>query len=333
MFVDLGDISLRSGEVVQAAVVQAPDATWAARIEAMLQHKGEPWVWQNGELLRRDVGVDARFFLLHRGGAPFANIMLVEFAGVALLAHVWTEPPDRGIGASSILLEHVLADFRARGGRAVFLSTDFDSPPWRYYLRRGFVPVETGSGHMAFYASSQNEFERQWFCAESAVVEPLDWRHWPAAAPLFLGAPGGIARLIGSSLLGRMSGEGPLLSLLHRQSQRHPTDQSPTASVLRAENSPAVLGLASRHPHPLWPDVEILDVFCHPSWWDRANDLVRSLQGRRGVRTLAYCDALQTEKRFLLEPTGFQEIARLPRWLRPSAKDAPPIDVSLLLQE
>lgn len=296
----------------------------------MLQHKEEPWSWQNRTLLREETGVEARFYVLHRDGTPFANIMLVETNGAALLGHVWTEPRDRGTGASSLLMDHAQRDFAARVGKAIFLGTEFESAPWHYYRRRGFTPVEDGSGYMAWYVASRDEFERAWFGSGAAIVEPLAWPHWPAAAPLFLGEAGGVARLTASPLFGRASSEGPLLPLLREQTRcSAPT----TAAVLRDESSAAVLGLACRLPHPIWPATDTLDLFCHSRWWHRAAELLAAVNGEAPGCTVAYCDASQPEKREALESFGFRETARLPRWLKPAPTHAPSIDVSIFLRE
>ena len=324
---------LRTGEAVSAAVVNAPDADWAERIETMLVHKGDPWNWQNSELLRRDTGLVANFFVLHRDRVPFANIMLVEAGGAALLGHVWTAPADRGTGASSLLMTRALEDFSARAGRAIFLGTEFDGPAWRYYRRRGFEPVEPAGGYMELYRQPRAEFERSWFGATNAIVEPLDWPHWPAAAALCLGDFGDVVRLAAVKLIGRRSSEEPLLPLIREARQRRAAGAPSMAVVLRDAAGPAVLGLACRQPHPLWPDAEILDVFCHPQWWTRADELIEAVSRKGACRTIAYADANQTGKRVVLERAGFRETTVLPHWVSCAAAGGGRIDVSVFTGE
>jgi GNAT superfamily N-acetyltransferase len=332
MYHEIAQVALRTGERVIAARVRGPDADWAPRIEKLLEHKGEPWNWQNRALLRGETGLDASFFLLHRAGRPFAHVMIAACGGVGLLAHVWTEPADRGAGASSLLLDAALREFREQGGKALFLGTDPGSLAWHCYRRRGFVPLEVDSGTMAWHRASPTEFDRDWFDAAEAAAEPLAWPHWPASAPLFLVAGGGAARLVGSPLFGRSLPEGPLLPLLRAQSVREPS-APPAAVVLRSRGSAAVLGFACRSPHPLWPETEILDVSCHPRWWQCAPDMLAALRvpPASDVRTLAFCDELQREKRALFVAAGFRELARLPGWLRRGVRDSRRVDVSMLL--
>ncbi|MGH7996825.1 MAG: GNAT family N-acetyltransferase [Opitutaceae bacterium] len=328
----LGPATLRTGEVADAAVIEAPDPDWAERIERMLRHKGDPWNWQNSELLRRPCGLAARFFILHRAGIPFSNIMLAEDAGVALLGHVWTEPADRGGGASSLLMRAALDDFEGRGGRAIFLGTEFDSEPWRYYRRRGFEAVEPGSGYMARYGESAEEFERAWFGGAQALVEPLDWTHWPAAAPLCLGGFPGLVRLAAGQLIGRISSEGALLPLIRDARRRRESCQGGGPVVLRDAAGPAVLGIASRLPHPLWPDTDIVDLFCHPRWWPRAADLLAAIPNAGARRAVAFADAGEPARRAALESAGFRGIAVLPAWVRRAASGAEMADVAMLVR-
>ena len=107
MYEGLGHVVLATGEQVEVGVVIGPDAEWTERLERLLGHKGEPWNWQNRQVLTTDVGIGSRFYVLHRGGMPFANIMIAELSGVGILAHVWTKPEDREKGACSNLMRVV----------------------------------------------------------------------------------------------------------------------------------------------------------------------------------------------------------------------------------
>ena len=332
MYRELGTVKLKSGEMVETAVIRAPDLAWADRLEQMLLHKGDPWNWQNTELLRVETGVKASFFVMHRGGVPFSNIMLVETAGVALLGHVWTELPDRRTGANAILMDLLLEDFRQQNGRAIFLGTGYDSPPFHYYRRRGFEPVEPGSGYMGRYSQQREVFDRTWFGATEAVVEPLDWPHWPVSSPLFLGPFDGVVRIAATQLIGRIS-EGPLLPLIREARHARAAGKSSGTCVLRDAAGPAMLGLASRQLHPLWPNTDIVDIFCHPRWWHRAPDLLQSLPASMAASSVAYCDTTHVAKREILEQAGFVERAVLPQWVFATPLENSRVDVSIFVRQ
>ena len=324
---------LRTGETVELALIRAPNDAWAERIETMLRHKGDPWNWQNSELLRRESGVTATFFLLHRDGVPFSNIMLVEKAGAGILGHVWTSPADRRAGASTILMEVLLEDFRRRGGRALVLGTDFDRAPWHYYRSHGFEPVEPESGYMALYPDSRDAFERAWFNATEAVVEPLDWPHWPAAAPLFVGDFEGVVKIAAAGLIGRRSSEEPLLPLIHEERHQREVGGPGCARVLRDASGSAVLGLACQRGHALWPDTTVVDVYCHPRWWHRVAELLAELPAAApGARLVAYADSKHAAKCAVLQQAGFVETSRLPRWVKAAAKGDARVDVTVFVR-
>ncbi len=331
MQIDLPSATLRSGERVAAAIIEGPDPAWADRLERLLLHKGDPWTWENTELLRESTGVGARFYILHRDGRPFSNVLLTETAGVAMLGHVWTEPPDRRTGASSILMEALMADFRKRRGRAIFLGTDYDTPPWHYYHRRGFEAVEPGSGYMELYVEPRADFERAWFGATETVIERLDWKHWATSTPLCIGGFEGAVRLAGVQLVGRICSETPLLPLIREERRRQRTGDPSRACVLRDAAGPGVLGIACRRPHPLWPYTDLLDVYCHPAWWHRAAEMCATVSFGAAKRTLAYADSAHARKCAILREAGLEPAATLPQWA-PVPSDAPRVDVTVFAQ-
>jgi hypothetical protein len=308
-------VSLRSGEQVALTVVRAPDPQWAGVIEPMLQHKGPPWTWQNAELLRAETGLVTRFYVLHRDRAPFANIMLVETNGVALLGHVWTEAADRGGGASGRLMERLLADFEQRQGRAIFLGTDPDSAPWHFYRRRGFEPIEEGSGCMARYWQPREQFDAEWYASGELRIESLDWRHWVAACPLASSGFPGLVRLAATGLIGRRLSEGPFLPLLQEQRRCRAAGEADCAVVLTGAGG-AVHGWASCLADPCWPHLSMLDLYCSPAGWPEAEGLIRAVLHSRAGRLVAYADAGFTAKESALRSTGFQPVATLPGWIR-----------------
>jgi GNAT superfamily N-acetyltransferase len=322
-------VTLRSGEDVELAVIRTPNPVWAERIERMLLHKGEPWNWENTELLRRHTGCDTTFFVLHRDGAPFANIMLMMSGQVGLLGHVWTEPRDRGGGASSVLMDALLRDYRERCGQALFLGTEFDRMPWHYYRRRGFEPVEPGSGYMESYVDSRAAFEDSWFGAvRHTIIEPLDWRHVVAAVPLFLSAGGGAVRVATTRLFGRRISDEALLVHLRDDRERKAGGLPASACVLRDRDGLAVVGFAGWRPDPLWPAIIIVDVFCHPVWWRHAGELIEALRLPADSTAVAYADSNDSVKHSVLAAAGFSLMGRLPRAVSP-APGAAPIDVTL----
>lgn len=309
MYKELGQISLASGERVEIGVVTGPDSAWAEPLEKLLGHKGDLWNWQNHQVLQVDVGIYARFYVLHREGIPFANIMTAECSGVGILGHVWTKPEDREKGACSALMSALLEDFISREGKALFLGTGFDSIAYHIYTSFGFKSVEAKSGFMEWYATSKSKFEGTYFKKEETEIQPVGWVHWPSAPALFLGDFPGVIRCAPLRLMGRESSEGPLLPLLRDDEKRQAGDGRSHAMVLRNQATTAVVGFTAWDWHPLWGDACLVDVYCHPNYWNEAGNLLRSLALPEAEHYLAYSDIDCRQKTKILRDEGFFQTA------------------------
>lgn len=311
MYKELKSVVLSSGEHVECGIIVGPDIEWANRLEALLFHKGEPWNRQNSIVLRNDVGIGNRFYVLHRGGNPFANSMISEFAGVGILAHVWTNPEDRGKGACSKLMGIQIEEFRSRQGKALFLFTEFDSTAYRLYQKLGFSSVETGSGFMEWYASSKDEFYSAYFKKAKTEVQPLKWKHWPSSLALFMGNFPGVIRSAPLKLIGRQSTQTPLLPFLLDSETPQTCGENPQIVVLQNTETSAVAGLAVWDWDPLWEDTCVVDVFCHPDYQDKALQLFSSLILPKANRYVAYCETNFEQKIQVLSKMGFTQTAIL----------------------
>lgn len=336
MYQKLDTVTLRSGESVEAGVVIGPDPVWAERLVKLLWHKGDPWNWQNAQVLERELGIDVFFYVLHRDGKPLANIMTIENAGVGLFGHVWTEPADRQKGASSLLMALQMQHFVEHGGQALFLGTGYNSVAYHLYARFGFQSVEAESGYMAYYRRSQADFTARYFArpanTHDLVIQPLHWPHWPASAPLFLGDFPGVVRSVRAGIFGRASSEGGLLPLLLEGEAQRKARQPATTMVLQNQINGAILGLATYHDHPLWPETYLLDLYCHPAYWTEAPALLAALQLPTELRTVTYADSEDQAKQALLVAQGFQSVATLPHWLTATASHNHQVDVLIFVR-
>ena len=312
MYESLGQIELKTGEQVELGLVRCPDLEWAEPVEKLLEHKRGVWNWQNTQVLRQETGIEVYFYLLHRQGVPFANIMTAELEGVGHLGHVFTRPEDRRKGAVSQLMTAQMAHFRARQGRALFLGTGYDSPAYHIYRAQGFESIEPRSGYMAYFASSPDAFEADYFAGGAIAIQEVSWKHWPASAPLFTGDFPGVVRCAPLRLFGRNSTEGPFLDLIHDEGERRENDQAPRVRVLVQQRSRAVVGLAMWDWDPLWPETCLVDVYCHPHYWGEAPALLESLALPEAERFLAYADTTGPEKQQNLKAAGYRQTGQYP---------------------
>lgn len=320
MFRDLGCVDLKTGERVGVGIVHGPDEAWAARIEPLLAHKGDPWNWQNSEVLRRDTGMDARFYILHREGVPFANILTAVVNGAGLLGHVWTNPEDRRKGAIAALMPLLIEDFLASGGTALNLGTGYDTAPFHIYRRFGFEGIEPLSGYMTLYKGGKAEFEATYFGAGPREIGPVAWRDWPVLPFLFLNDFPGVVRCVPMGIVGRVSSEAGVLPILHGSRQ---------ASVLRHAITGAALGFATCAPDRLWAETYLADVYCHPNEWERAPELLEALALPAGSRCMAYTDAMCPTKADALKAAGFEPAGSLENWVASDAAGTGRVDVRI----
>ncbi len=310
MFTDLGSITLRNGEKVSAGVVVCPDLDWVSRLKRLLGHKPNLYNWQISELVEKDLGLEARFFILHREEKPFANITTAERFGSGFFGHVWTDEADRKKGASSELMKILLEDCRTRGTQALFLGTGYDSVAFHFYRKYGFESLVEKSGAMALYTESPEAFDRSYFPDSEILITDFDWCHWPSSAALFAGNYPGIIRSCGNQLFGRQITEGPFLKLLNRILLEGGEKPCP-AVVMECTETHAMAGFASHTPHPFWPRTTVVDLFCHPRYWKRADELLEALVLPDACKTLVYADEECTEKILVLESAGFRKTAVL----------------------
>jgi GNAT superfamily N-acetyltransferase len=304
VYESLGTVRLRNGEDVEAGVVHGPDGEWADRVEDLLSHKHGVWRWQNAECLRQDLGIDIAFYVLHRAGVPFANILTATLGGVGHFGHVYTREADRRQGAATQLMGLQMEHFRGAGGRALYLGTGFDSSAYHIYHGHGFRSLESGSGQMEYYSDRRESFHADWFAQGPVEIQGTSWGHWPTTGPLFTADLPGTIRCAPLGLLGRASTEGAWLRLLH-------TD--PARARVLAAGAGAVVGAAVWGEHPQWPQTTLVDVFCHPSFWEWGAELLGSLELPPTERCVAVSDDGCPTKGDILAAAGFASAAQLPQ--------------------
>jgi GNAT superfamily N-acetyltransferase len=332
MYQSLGQVALKSGERVEAGVIDCPDAEWASRIEALLGHKGESWRWQNRSCARENLSIDARYYLLHRDGEPFANMLTATHRGVGHFGHVFTIPEERRKGAAHQLMGLLMEDFRQRDGLALFLGTRFDSPAYHIYRRHGFEGFAPGSGQMEYYADGDAEgFRQEYFAASGqAQTGPPQWRHWPASGTLFTATFPGVVRCPSLGLTGRASTEGPFVAVL-RRAARSLEDKVSSYTVIseRAETG-AVVAVARCSAHPLWSSKLLVDLYGHPDAEQEMVACVSALESVTDAPCVSYSDGNQAREA-ALTAVGFKSGPNLPEWIPDFSGDA--VDVTVWHRE
>lgn len=315
---NLGQIILKDKTTCDVLRVQGPDAEWADKIEEMLGHKAPMYQWANQSMLRRPLGFGSYFYVVVVDSFPIANIKTMELQGVGILGDVYTRPQYREKGAASQLMKILMDDFKARGGKALYLGTGFGGAPYRMYQKFGFSSVVENSGGMAYFSSG--DFAQEYFCEGPAKLQPLGWRHYPTSSALFMAPVPGVVRCAPQQLFGQRNSEGSMVKLLAELQKDAPT----CAVVGLQKDNGALVGLAMWDADPLWPSTARVDVFCHPHFWEHGaamlETVIKSIPPSMR-QYIAFGDDQCPQKETVLLNAGFQQSAILSRWILANEKE------------
>lgn len=308
MIKELGAVVLRSGGKCRFIRVLGPDVTWSDRIKPFLAHKGFPWRWQIAMTLEHDLSpLEAYYYLALVGDEVAGSFCTFEYGGAGILGHVFTSPAHRRKGICSSIMDLQMADYRSRGGKALFLHTGYDSPAYHIYKSRGFQSVYNESGFMEYYADGIDAFEELYSSTDETKIRKNDWRDWPGLTGLMSQRAGSHLRMVAMNILGRQTMEGPYLIFKKRQEE----DRSSSMSIIENQNR-LVCGYASKIPDKRFPGTWIFDLFVHPSHIERAADLAQSLSADpENGKVQSYVEIANEVKIQALEAVGFTREAKL----------------------
>ncbi len=316
MYERLGEAALKSGERLEIGLVTAPDGDLGPGIRALLGHKGPTWREHIRAALEGEAdSLETRFYLGLLEGAPVANVMTVERHGVGILGHVFTQPEHRRKGIIREVMQRQMDHFRSRGGHVLTLGTGFESPPYWIYHSFGFRSLQ--GGFMRYETDPESDFVERWFVPGPARVEQAAWGHWPLLALTASYPATDFLRSVVWRMYGIGNLEGPYVEFMATRS----ADPGVLGVVLETESG-AVAGCATVVPLPLWPGVRLLDVFAHPQYEDRMEELIRGLSLPAG-RIAAYADVGDTPRTRALQAAGFTYEATLPGMLRTGEESRP----------
>lgn len=307
---DLGAVTLKSGEQARLVHIVAPEPAWTERILPFLAHKGEPWMWPMKLALNEGLpGTRMSFFECVLDGDIVGNITTVDANGIGMLQHVFTNPDHRRKGICRFLMQVLVDDFTSRGGRAMYLGTGYDSPPFWIYHSFGFRSIEA-SGAMKWLPDPQ--FEAEHFGPGETTVRDTEWRDWGELQALYQGEQGWYLRGLFFNHTGHSSYEGTYPAM------RGAMDQGRLQQVkVLVKADGAVMGHALVGVQSWWRgEPYVLDCFVHPSFTGDTEKLLRAVALPTDRKVQCYCDAEASEKMAALAAVGFEREAVLPRQIR-----------------
>jgi GNAT superfamily N-acetyltransferase len=312
MEIDRGNVALKNGETAQLRQIVAPEPGWRERCLPFLAHKGHTWMWAM-ETAFDDAqpGMRTSFFVCLLDGEIVGNITTVEALArpVGMLQHVYTNPDHRRKGICQALMQVLVADFVARGGRAMFLGTGYDSPPFWIYHSFGFRPIgETGSMRWL----PDEDFAASYFAPGEVSVRDTVWPDWPCLDALYRITEGWYLRGCAFSQYGHSSFEGAYPNMMEGLREGHIVQ----VKVL-AKADGAVMGHAMITTMGQWPGRPyLLDFFVHPNFEDQAVKLLQGLDLPVDRKVHCFSDAEAPGRMTALEAAGFQQEAVLKDQLR-----------------
>jgi GNAT superfamily N-acetyltransferase len=308
MHQSLSQAALKSGEVLEILLVEAPDEEYQGTVLSLLSHKGELRQWQFEEdFAGRGAGLRSRYYLGFIGGQAVANISVWESGVTGDLGHVYTVEQHRRKGVCRALMGAQMEDFRSRGGQFLVLGTGYDTPPYHIYKSFGFESMQPGSGSMSYLRAPA--FFEEFFAPGEVECAPLEWRDLGTVCALMALPQGDWLRSKGARRFGPTCYEAAFVADM--QGLRQGRLQ---ARVAR-KGSGAVVACAVLRPDAEWGGQSwLLDLCAHPAFAGCAEEVLRGFAWP-GEKVLCYLDA-DSPAREGLKEAGFVQEGRLAGLLR-----------------
>ena len=292
----------------------APDDGRAPLVRPILAHKSSREQWHLDEVFAGRVSpLQTRFYLGLLNEQPVCNIMVSEHDGIGIVSHVYTVPEHRRKGIARLVMTEQMADFQARSGRYLTLSTGFDTHPYYLYHDFGFRSVVPESGHMKFMENAAYEAEhfRDDENGEARVI-PGDWKHWPSLNVLCALAGPPYLRNVGLGHIGPRMFEGAYLGLMK---QTREEDDVQVRLVVTERG--AVVGYATLVPDIRWRgETVLLDLAVHSAFKAQLKPLLESFALPAGRKVLCHVEPEDGPKTAALEGAGFVHEATLRQQFR-----------------
>ena len=245
------------------------------------------------------------------GETTVGNITVVESLDrpVGILQHVYTNPDHRRKGICDHLMQALTDDFRARGGRAVYLGTGYDTPPYHIYESFGFQG-RGETGKMNWFV--EDDFLARYFTPGPTVVRDTNWGDWPLLEALHAIMDGWYLRSFTMEQYGHSDYEHVYPAV------REAMQEGAIGAVKElVKEDGAIVGHAYLARWSKWPGAPwLLEFFIHPSFYADGEKLLRAMPLPDDVKVCAMADGAASERVQLLEACGFTREGILKRQIK-----------------
>lgn len=300
MYDKLAEMELKTGEAMEIGVVTTPDQAHAEEIKKFLGHKPGNCGWHIEQCVNERLdALETRFYVGKLRGKVIVNIMTIENRGIGTLGHVFTLPEQRQKDACKSVMAHQMADFRGRGGRALYLGTAYKSRAYYIYSSFGFESVFPGAGFMKHYVIE--DFDKDYFGLASVHAKNVEWRDWPRLTALTGIVEGDYLRSIEWGIYGPANFEGGFLDFkqaLEKGEIYH------DAKLLESDAG-AIVGVGTVSWDGRWcTPTGALDLFVHPNFWEYGSVLLSEIN-LPDAKVQCYVEEESESKAKVLEAAGF----------------------------
>ncbi|MDH5793981.1 MAG: GNAT family N-acetyltransferase [Candidatus Bathyarchaeota archaeon] len=302
MWKKIGEISLRTGEIMEICMVKAPDESYERDIMSFLAHKKEIWLWHLNLGFRGELNeLESRFYIGLLNGKLISNASTWEYGSIGIVGHLFTVNEHRGKGACTALMKAQIQDFRNREGKILIGGFKPSSFPIAKSL--GFKSIINGSEVMRY--DLYPYFEKEYFQSKRTLARDSMWKDWPGVSLLFSAKEGCALRSMKHKIFGPFDYEDYFLEDMREQLKR-----LCTSKVLVTEKGSiagyATLTLKSRFGDNSW----LLDLFVHQDRISHVGTMLKALRWPKG-RVRCYIETNCHEKRRALLAQGFKDKAVL----------------------
>jgi hypothetical protein len=200
-------------------------------------------------------------------------------------------------------------DFDARGGRAAYLHTGYDSPAHHIYRRAGFTGY-LATGIMERFPDPT--FHQDFWAPRPVSVRDTRWADWALLEALYGVVDGWYLRSVHMGQWGRAGYEGQYVHARKQMAEGKLTQMK----VLEASNGAVVGHAYLAGDYRFRGDVWTLEFFLHPHYTREAGRLLGALDLDLGVKVQAYAEETQPERAEMLLAAGFAPEVTLKRHVR-----------------
>ena len=298
MWSKIGEILLKTGEVMEIYMVKVPDHYYERDIMAFLSHVNKLWLWHLDLAIHGELDeLEARFYLGLLKGRIISTVSTWEYDSIGIVAHLFTLRNYRRKGACTALMKAQMQDFRNRGGKILIGGFRPSSYPIAKSL--GFKSIINNSEVMHY--DVHPDFEREYFQAEKIICRDPMWKDWPGISLLLGIKKAWHLRSMKHKILGPFDYEDYFLEDMMERSK------GLCMSKVLATEKESIVGYATlTFKHNLNDNFWLLDFFIHPASVSYAETMLEAMDFPM-CRIRCYVELGCREKYDVLLKRGFKE--------------------------